>query len=269
METFAFIQTAVAYEAPNSELRALDEFTIPSSARVGLAGIALAAAIMTHSSNAEAAVRRGDSGASVRAIQQALVNLGYLKGSVDGVFGPETEDAVTRMQARTKMPVDGIVGPRTASALGLGNPDSYGSGGGGGGAPSGTPARSTVTVTAGSGLLIRSGPGTGYGVVGGLDYGNTVSVVGRANGWYQLSRGGWIAGSYTTSGEGGGGGGGAPTSKTVTVLAGRGVNVRSGPGTEYRVIDGLGYGARVKVARMSGNWYQLSDGGWISADYAR
>jgi peptidoglycan hydrolase-like protein with peptidoglycan-binding domain len=222
METFAFIQTAVAYEAPTPELRALDDFTIPSSAWVGLAGVALAASILTQSPNAEAAVRRGNSGASVRAVQQALVNLGYLKGPVDGVFGPQTEDAVLRMQARTKVPVDGIVGPRTASALGLGNPDSYGSGGGGGGTPGGgTPGRGTVTVTASSGLRIRSGPGMGYGVVGGLDNGDTVSVVSSANGWYQLSRGGWISGSYTTAG-GGGGGGGTPSRGTVTVSAGIG-----------------------------------------------
>jgi peptidoglycan hydrolase-like protein with peptidoglycan-binding domain len=267
METFAFIQTAVAYESPDLELRALDEFNIPSAAWAGLAGIAVTVSIMSHSPNAEASVRRGNSGDAVRAVQQALVQLGYMKGGVDGVFGPATEEALIRMQVRTKVGVDGIVGPRTAAALGLSNPGSYAGGGGSGGTPS---SSSTVSVTAGSGLKIRSGPGMGYAAIGGLDYGNTVRVVNSSNGWYQLADGGWISGSYTTAGgsTGGGGGGGTPTAGSVKVMAGRGVNVRSGPGTEYRVIDGLAYGTPVKIAKTSGNWYLLADGGWISADYA-
>ena len=53
----------------------------------------------------------------------------------DGTFGSETEAAVKRMQARNGLNVDGVVGPETWSALGIGEhttlhpPHSHSSGG--------------------------------------------------------------------------------------------------------------------------------------------
>lgn len=48
------------------------------------------------------------------------------------------------------------------------------------------------------------------------------------------------------------------------------VNVRTGPGTEYRGIGGLYYGERVLILAREGNWYQIQFGdgvGYVSADY--
>jgi len=56
-----------------------------------------------------------------------------------------------------------------------------------------------VIVTASSGVNIRSGPGTGYEVVGGLGYGARVSTYGSSGGWYRVNRG-WISSSYTSAG---------------------------------------------------------------------
>jgi peptidoglycan hydrolase-like protein with peptidoglycan-binding domain len=53
----------------------------------------------------------GDEGRQVELLQHAL-GIG-----VDGVFGPETEQAVQRFQASHGLIVDGIVGPQTSSAL--------------------------------------------------------------------------------------------------------------------------------------------------------
>jgi peptidoglycan hydrolase-like protein with peptidoglycan-binding domain len=53
----------------------------------------------------------GDEGRQVELLQQAL-GIG-----VDGVFGPETEEAVQRFQASHGLIVDGIVAPQTSSAL--------------------------------------------------------------------------------------------------------------------------------------------------------
>jgi peptidoglycan hydrolase-like protein with peptidoglycan-binding domain len=61
--------------------------------------------------------------ARVAALQVALRAHGVYTGSVDGLMGPETSDAVRTVQTRAKITVDGIVGPQTRKALGpLGRP---------------------------------------------------------------------------------------------------------------------------------------------------
>jgi peptidoglycan hydrolase-like protein with peptidoglycan-binding domain len=57
-------------------------------------------------------LENGSEGRQVRLLQQAL---GGIK--VDGVFGPETEQAVRDFQASNGLTVDGIVGPLTSAAL--------------------------------------------------------------------------------------------------------------------------------------------------------
>jgi hypothetical protein len=59
------------------------------------------------------------SGNTVRAIQRALDNAGCDPGPLDGQFGPQTEAAVIRFQHSHELSTDGIVGPRTARALGV------------------------------------------------------------------------------------------------------------------------------------------------------
>jgi peptidoglycan hydrolase-like protein with peptidoglycan-binding domain len=54
----------------------------------------------------------GSEGRQVQLLQQALGNV-----TVDGVFGPQTEEAVESFQARNGLTVDGIVGPQTSAAL--------------------------------------------------------------------------------------------------------------------------------------------------------
>lgn len=66
-----------------------------------------------------ASVSYGARGDDVRKIQQALKNWGYYKGSVDGVFGSGTLSAVKEFQRKNGLTVDGIVGPKTAAALGI------------------------------------------------------------------------------------------------------------------------------------------------------
>lgn len=61
--------------------------------------------------------RRGDQGDSVLAIQQALAALGFDPGGADGVFGPQTEQAVVAFQGSVDLTADGIVGPATLQAL--------------------------------------------------------------------------------------------------------------------------------------------------------
>ena len=49
--------------------------------------------------------------------QRHLINLGYYRGTADGVMGTETRDAVRHFQRDSGLKVDGVVGPRTRRAL--------------------------------------------------------------------------------------------------------------------------------------------------------
>jgi lysozyme len=65
-----------------------------------------------------AALRHGDAGEAVRALQRDLVRLGLFAGPVDGVFGPVTEAAVRAFQAaHPQLVVDGVAGPATTAQI--------------------------------------------------------------------------------------------------------------------------------------------------------
>ena len=54
-----------------------------------------------------------------KVIQQKLKRWGYYTGSVDGIYGSKTREAVKYFQRKNGLSVDGIVGPKTAAALGM------------------------------------------------------------------------------------------------------------------------------------------------------
>jgi len=65
-----------------------------------------------------ASTKRGSSAkARVRLIQQALADKGYKVGPVDGDFGRMTDAAVRQFQGDAGEHVDGVVGPKTWTAL--------------------------------------------------------------------------------------------------------------------------------------------------------
>lgn len=59
----------------------------------------------------------GSRGDQVRGIQASLKRGGFEPGPADGIFGPMTLRAVLAFQRDSKLWVDGLVGPRTKSAL--------------------------------------------------------------------------------------------------------------------------------------------------------
>jgi Putative peptidoglycan binding domain len=83
------------------------------------AGKSAAATPSTSSSSVTAP--RYDS-ALVRSVQQALNDKGYNAGSVDGQWGPATEDAVRRFQQASGLPQTGELGRSTLVALGVAPP---------------------------------------------------------------------------------------------------------------------------------------------------
>ena len=63
--------------------------------------------------------RQGSTGEQVRIIQTKLKNWGYYDGTVDGIFGSKTTEAVKYFQRKNGLTADGIVGPATLRALGM------------------------------------------------------------------------------------------------------------------------------------------------------
>ena len=107
-----------------------------------------------------ALMRLGDKNDSVKAMQQTLINLGYLQGTADGIFGNLTFRAVKEFQKANALYADGVAGSKTIAALNKVNANS----------PDSAP---TVTDSPSAGI------------------GNTIAVMGRSvkyEYWYSTVR---------------------------------------------------------------------------------
>ena len=71
--------------------------------------------------------RYGSRGEEVKQIQTKLKNWGYYNGSVDGVYGSQTYEAVKNFQKKNGLTADGIAGSQTLAALGINSNSSSGS----------------------------------------------------------------------------------------------------------------------------------------------
>ncbi len=155
-----------------------------------------------------AAMKSGDRGAEVRQIQIALVRAGFDPGQADGVFGPKTRQAILQLQRAKGLDVDGVVGPKTLGALGLGSDPVAvrAMGATVNASSSNAPAKTVVPVgvaqvrtTSGGPINIRREPGGP--VIGQADHGAqvvTTSQRTRSQGhtWVMLETGGWVAADY-------------------------------------------------------------------------
>lgn len=121
----------------------------------------------------------------------------------------------------------------------------------------------TLTIT-GSNVNMRNGPGSNYRVVGRLDKGQKVSYLGKSGAWYKVktSKGGtaWVSSSYISSSvttASRGNSLGSTSTKTLTIT-GSNVNIRSGPGTNYKVVGKVDKGQKVSYLGKSGAWYKIN-----------
>ena len=86
--------------------------------RLGTVLVLLAALLLPLAADA-ASLRRGSRGDEVVTLQKKLKQWGYYNGTVDGIFGSATEKAVQYFQRKNGLTADGIVGAKTAAALGM------------------------------------------------------------------------------------------------------------------------------------------------------
>lgn len=140
----------------------------------------------------------GDTGADVKALQEALISLGYSCGKwgADGEFGPATKSAVIAFQTANNLVGDGIVGDKTASAINALLPES--------GEEPVSPTDSDTTtaqvkVTGGS-VYLRTLPSTSGAIVAVVHMNDLLEGAGNAvGGWYPVMLNGetcYISGKY-------------------------------------------------------------------------
>ena len=67
-------------------------------------------------------LRLGSSGTEVRALQDALIELGFLRGTADGMFGTATENAVIAFQRTNNYPDTGLMDANIQAFLYSGSP---------------------------------------------------------------------------------------------------------------------------------------------------
>ncbi|MDE6790259.1 MAG: spore cortex-lytic enzyme [Clostridia bacterium] len=66
-----------------------------------------------------AVLRQGSKSGEVKEVQRRLKQWGYYDGSVDGIYGAKTVEAVKRFQRKNGLTADGIAGKSTYEALGM------------------------------------------------------------------------------------------------------------------------------------------------------
>lgn len=100
--------------------RCLEDFADYEKDKGSAAGL-LAGLLMLFSLSpgAMAAVYWGQRGEEVRQVQQKLKQWGYYSGSVDGVFGQSTYNAIIRFQKKNGLTADGVAGQATLAAMGI------------------------------------------------------------------------------------------------------------------------------------------------------
>lgn len=67
----------------------------------------------------DAVSKNGSRGEEVKKIQTKLKNWGYYNGSIDGVYGWQTESAVKSFQKKNGLTADGVAGTKTLNAMGI------------------------------------------------------------------------------------------------------------------------------------------------------
>ena len=132
----------------------------------------------------------------------------------------------------------------------------------------GTTGKNTAKgVVTGTQLNVRTGPGTKYGQAASLSFGDRVNILEQftidGTKWGCIDKG-WICLDYVyidgTTGENGGTG-------TVT---GDGLNIRTGPGTNYGTNGSLNKGDTIKIytqIKIGNTTWGCTDKGWVSMQY--
>lgn len=120
-----------------------------------------------------------------------------------------------------------------------------------------------VRVTAAVGLNARSGPGINYDKVFAYPYNAELTIIEEKGNWGKTSNGNWVCLDYISDFS-------AASKKYALgrykVNASAGLNVRSGPGTNYKKIKAYANGTIFDTYQISNDWAKTPSG-WVCLDY--
>jgi Putative peptidoglycan binding domain len=100
----------------SEEISTCDDVVIVQSAS-GETDVPGNVAVVESTATAECGLSEGDDDEAVRALQEALVTCNGQDVTIDGVYGPETREAVARVQEAHGLVADGVYGPTTRDAM--------------------------------------------------------------------------------------------------------------------------------------------------------
>ncbi|WP_353625712.1 SH3 domain-containing protein, partial [Bacillus sp. JCM 19041] len=122
-------------------------------------------------------------------------------------------------------------------------------------------------------LNLRSQPNTSSSIRTTLSLGQTVQILKKEGNWYQVKTGfqtGWVSADYITITSDNDQAEQNPSIGTATTTAR--LNLRTGAGTNHRIVTTLPVGQKLELLKKDGNWYQVKAGshtGWVSADFIK
>ncbi len=127
------------------------------------------------------------------------------------------------------------------------------------------PAAARPLVVDASLLNVRSGPGTSYEVIGQIPRGTVVVAAGASGAWAKVilpdGKAGWVSTTYTKAYD-------PPRYAIVEVDL---LNVRSGPGTNYGIVNQLSRSTAIAVLQEQNSWLRVilpgGGQGWIAGWY--
>ncbi|YAR62732.1 C40 family peptidase [Bacillus cytotoxicus] len=129
----------------------------------------------------------------------------------------------------------------------------------------------TYVVNATS-LRVRTGPATYHSVIGGVLNGQTLHVIGSENGWFKINhqgQTGYVSSEFVKFVKGGTAQPEQPKQQAPQTQGAIGdyyvnasaLNVRSGEGTNYRIIGALPHGHKVQVLSENSGWSKINYNG--------
>ena len=85
----------------------------------GIMSLILIFVVLLGSLSVSALSKMGSRGEEVKNIQTRLKKWGYYEGSIDGIYGTATKNAVIQFQKKNGLTADGIAGPKTLEKIGI------------------------------------------------------------------------------------------------------------------------------------------------------